>query len=98
VNAGPGCYWARLSDFTGSLGGIIDNDFVSGGGQSLVTISASDAGFQTDADCGTWVPVSALVISDREKNPKDSEDLHLTWSADQQQQSGREPKPLIKTM
>jgi hypothetical protein len=50
----PGCYWQRLRDFTGNLGGIIANDFVSGGGNRLVTISGGDAGFSTDADCGRW--------------------------------------------
>jgi hypothetical protein len=54
VNANDGCYWERLSDFTGELGAIVANDFVSAGGQQLVTIAAGDVGFYSDQDCGTW--------------------------------------------
>ena len=56
-----GCYWARVRNFTGNLSGIIANDFVSGAGPQLVAISGGDVGFETDADCGTWTRVSALV-------------------------------------
>jgi hypothetical protein len=48
---GPSCYWARLSGFGGTTGDIIANNF--GTGYQAVTISASDAGFQTQG-CGTW--------------------------------------------
>ncbi|MEO6156611.1 MAG: hypothetical protein ABIQ39_03165, partial [Ilumatobacteraceae bacterium] len=54
--AGDGCYWARLSEFTGSSSAILANDFISGGGQQIVTISASDTGFYTNDHCGTWNP------------------------------------------
>ena len=50
---GPGgdtCYWARLSGFGGTLDEIIANNF---GPTGVVTISPSDAGFQSDR-CGTW--------------------------------------------
>jgi hypothetical protein len=43
------CYWARLSDFSGGLDGIITNDIDT----LVVTISPSDAGF-TSSNCGTW--------------------------------------------
>ena len=46
-----GCYWARLSDFTGNLSGIIANGNPSG--PATVTIAASDAGFKSQG-CGTW--------------------------------------------
>jgi hypothetical protein len=46
-----GCYWARLSDFSGDLDGIIDNFF--GSGQQYVRIYPGDAGFES-SDCGTW--------------------------------------------
>jgi hypothetical protein len=45
-----GCYWERVRDFSGNLGAIIANDFVSSGGQQLVGISAGDVGFSTDDD------------------------------------------------
>ena len=47
--AGRSCYWARLSDFTGSLDGIIANSLST----NVVTISPSDVGF-TSSNCGTW--------------------------------------------
>ena len=54
TNAADGCYWQRSSSFDGSFDAIIANDFVSPGQAILVAISASDVGFYTDADCGTW--------------------------------------------
>ena len=59
ANVGNGCYWERLRHFDGSLGGIIANDFISTAGPRLVAISASDVGFNSDADCGTWAVASA---------------------------------------
>lgn len=56
-----GCYWERREDFTGELSGIIANDFVSDAGNQLVEIKASDEGFQTDDDCGTWTRVSGVT-------------------------------------
>ena len=52
------CYWARLSGFGGSLDEIIANDL--GGGQRIVTIAPSDAGFDTGG-CGTWQPHQAIA-------------------------------------
>ena len=49
-----GCYWARLSGFSGELKDIIANDFIGDISQSIVTISASDVGFETDPACGIW--------------------------------------------
>ena len=53
---GSGCYWERLSGFSGGFGDIIANDSSSGGRQ-IVTIDASDAGFSTN-NCGEWIPLS----------------------------------------
>lgn len=61
ANASYGCYWERLRNFTGSLNGIIANQFVSAPGPQLVTISATDAGFHTDDDCAVWTRVGALT-------------------------------------
>ena len=44
------CYWARLSNFGHDLGGIIANGINA---PETVTISNSDAGFET-RDCGSW--------------------------------------------
>lgn len=46
------CYWARLSDFSGTLDGIITNDFSAG--PQMVTIELTDVGFKTSG-CGKWV-------------------------------------------
>lgn len=54
ADARAGCYWERLRNFEGVLASIIANDFVSAGGSQLVEIRASDVGFNTDDDCGTW--------------------------------------------
>ena len=53
---GSGCYWERLSGFSGGFGDIIANDSSSGERQ-IVTSDASDAGFSTN-DCGEWIPLS----------------------------------------
>ena len=58
TQAGPGCYWERRRDFTGELGGIIDNEFCGAASVQTVEIAPTDAGFLSDADCGTWVRVS----------------------------------------
>jgi hypothetical protein len=55
-----GCYWARLSGFTGEFEDIIANDFTYG--YSVVTIGANDAGFESDG-CGTWTRDLSAVTS-----------------------------------
>jgi hypothetical protein len=49
------CYWARLSGFGGTLDEIITNEFADG--QQVVTISASDVGFESTR-CNTWTRIS----------------------------------------
>ncbi|WP_205324099.1 IgG-binding virulence factor TspB family protein [Glycomyces sp. YM15] len=48
-----GCYWERLSGFSGELDDIIANGITEPGLQTTVTIESSDEGF-TSQDCGTW--------------------------------------------
>jgi hypothetical protein len=43
---GDGCYWERLSGFSGDVNDIIANDF-SSGGPRWVEIKSGDAGFST---------------------------------------------------
>ncbi|WP_338758089.1 hypothetical protein V7968_25715 [Nocardia vulneris] len=45
------CYWARLSNLSGDLDGILANDNTNG--PAVVTILPSDVGF-TSKRCGTW--------------------------------------------
>jgi len=49
-----GCYWERLSGFSGQLSDIIANDFVADMSVSIVNVGVADVGFYTDAACGTW--------------------------------------------
>jgi hypothetical protein len=58
VNASSGCYWERLRNFSGGFNALIANDFVSSAGPQLVSIAATDIGFTTDSECGTWTRVS----------------------------------------
>ena len=56
-----GCYWERLSGFSGNLSDIISNDFLDG--QSIVEIKPTDAGFYTSSNCGTWQSVNVDTLS-----------------------------------
>ncbi len=47
----PGCYYARLKGFGGSVDDIIANDNTDA--PAVVTIKASDKGFESQ-NCGTW--------------------------------------------
>jgi hypothetical protein len=51
TQGGTGCYWARLSGFTGNATSIIANTNATG--PTTVTIDPSDVGFDTHS-CGTW--------------------------------------------
>ncbi len=53
-DAREGCYWERLSSFSGRFSAILANDLSSSDGRVLVTIDASDEGFATNDHCGTW--------------------------------------------
>jgi hypothetical protein len=50
-----GCYWQRVSNFTGAIDAIIASQFVTSPGVQLVTIANTDAGFSATTECGTWV-------------------------------------------
>jgi hypothetical protein len=58
--AADGCYWARLRGFSGDLDDIIANDI--GDGVAVVTIGASDVGFESNR-CGTWTRDLSAVTS-----------------------------------
>ena len=51
---GASCYWARTSDFSHTLTGIITNANVNG--PAVVDIAATDVGFSSRR-CGTWTRV-----------------------------------------
>lgn len=60
TTAGAGCNWERLRDFAGTTESVIAGEFVGAAGTAFVTIASTDAGFGTDAACGTWTPTEAL--------------------------------------
>lgn len=55
-----GCYWARLSGFSGELNDIIANNVSDS--RVVVTIGAGDAGFESD-NCATWTNDLSAVTS-----------------------------------
>jgi hypothetical protein len=58
-----GCYWQRVSNFTGSAypDTIIANAFLSSNGPQIVTIASSDAGFSGNDSCGVWTRTAAAT-------------------------------------
>ena len=56
----PGCYWARLKGFSGTVEDVIANDNTDG--PEVITIAASDMGF-TSTSCGTWTSDLSAIIS-----------------------------------
>jgi hypothetical protein len=57
---GGSCYWERLSGFGGTLDEIIAND--NAAGPSVVTIAATDKGFNS-VRCGRWTQDLSPVLS-----------------------------------
>jgi hypothetical protein len=53
-----GCYWERLSGFSGTLADVHANDFELAG-RSIVTVLPTDAGFSSNR-CGTCVDVQVI--------------------------------------
>lgn len=58
----PGCYWARLKGFGGSVGDILANDNTDD--PAIVTISSSDKGFDSRG-CGTWTSDLSQITSSK---------------------------------
>ena len=50
-DSSQGCYWERLTGFSGELFDIIVNQFTFN--PTIVTISSGDTGFHSDG-CGVW--------------------------------------------
>lgn len=53
-NSAAGCYWQRVSNFTGGADAIISNNLSNNSGPQIATIAATDAGFSANVECGTW--------------------------------------------
>jgi len=59
-----GCYWARLSGFSGELSDIIANNY--GSGYQVVTLGKNDTAFES-SDCDDWTSdLSQVTESDTE--------------------------------
>ena len=50
-----GCYWERLSGFSGTIDDVLSNEYSDA--RQIVEIAASDSGFSA-SDCGTWTMVN----------------------------------------
>lgn len=83
VSAGSGCYWERLRGFSGNFADIIDNEFVSGASQQLITILSTDVGFNNDADCGTWTRINDTRIMPDRGGTSVSQ-IERNWRSNQQ--------------
>ena len=59
TQGGAGCYWARLSDLSGSVDGILANDNASG--SAIVHIKKTDKAFQSKG-CGGWEMVGGKLV------------------------------------
>ena len=57
---GSGCYWQRLSGFSGESADIIANEYTDA--ISVVEIASTDAGFSTER-CGTWTEATSAITS-----------------------------------
>ena len=57
----PNCYWERLRSFSSTIGEVIANDLVGGGGTRMVSIRSTDAGFSTNEECGPWTRTTDLM-------------------------------------
>jgi hypothetical protein len=94
ANVDAGCYWERMRDFTGTLDGIIDNDFVGSAGQQLVEVRPGDVGFYNDGDCGTWTPVASLTPAGNLRlSPHSRPEIRDNWMKQRHANGLRQPSP-----
>lgn len=50
-----GCFWERLSGFSGTLDDVIANEFIGfDSRQEIVAIGSMDVAFSADVECGDW--------------------------------------------
>jgi hypothetical protein len=56
TGTGDGCYWERLSGFSGSFNDLTENYY--GSARTYVQIVAGDVGFKTSG-CGSWTTVNS---------------------------------------
>ena len=95
VSASSGCYWARLRGFSGEFGDIIDNDFVDENevGLKVVTIRASDVGFATDDECGTWTRVQGHMALGGQQAKSSEEAIRRAYQENHAQERAAAGKP-----
>jgi len=62
ADPGRGCNWKRLSGFGGTPGEVLSSAVIEyDAGQWIVDLLATDAGFQTDPNCGRWSTTAQFV-------------------------------------
>jgi hypothetical protein len=85
------CYWERLKHFQyQGITGVIANSFSAGSKPQSVTIAATDAGFSTDGNCGTWTRTSSLTSpSTALQAPQSIADIELQRALYEQAQRNR---------
>jgi hypothetical protein len=80
-NVSSGCYWERLRNFSGTLDGILANDFVSSAGQQLVEVRSGDVGFDSNASCGTWTLTTTSAPARVTDAPQSPMSIEANWRA-----------------
>lgn len=85
------CYWERLKHFQyQGITGVIANSFSAGSKAQSVTIAATDAGFSTDGNCGTWTRASSPTSpSTALQAPQSIADIELQRALYEQAQGKR---------
>jgi hypothetical protein len=78
---GPGCYWARLREF--SADGVVENEFYEEPAVAFVTLDGTDVGFQTDGDCGTWIPINTAAALHLRATRNGSSPAEIAWRRQQ---------------
>jgi hypothetical protein len=88
VSSRANCYWERLRHFQNQgVGGVIANSFSAAAKTQMVTIAATDAGFSSDGNCGTWTRTSAVTSASAAHDiPQSLADIEWQWTLYEQSQ------------
>ena len=89
TTARDGCYWERVRNFGGTINAVIANDFVSGGGSVIVSISGGDVGFSADDECGEWTRVQSLTGQHVDEGAQVPSDIEKNWQMNRQRKALR---------
>ena len=80
--ARAGCYWARLRHFSGETDlDVVANAFVRDDDRQRVEVRPTDAGFYSDADCGTWMLSDGIAAFGNDGAAMDPREIHRNRDA-----------------